>query len=100
MSTQHAGIFCLTALIRSFHVENFRPFRRLGVEHLSRVNLFAGKNNAGKSPLLEALMLYVSDFDPKVMFSVLHGRRCKPGRPRLGGPAWAAAPGWSQEYFP
>jgi hypothetical protein len=36
-------------------INGFRTFRRLVVDNLKRVNLFVGKNNAGKTSLLEAL---------------------------------------------
>ena len=39
----------------SFYIRNFRLFRELSIEKLSRVNLFVGRNNVGKSCLLEAL---------------------------------------------
>jgi hypothetical protein len=45
--------------VRSFEVEGFRGIRRLRLPELGRVNLFVGKNNAGKSSLLEALELYL-----------------------------------------
>ncbi|MDP3063753.1 MAG: AAA family ATPase [Chloroflexota bacterium] len=39
----------------AFTVKNFRGFRELTVGPLGRVNLIAGKNNVGKTALLEAL---------------------------------------------
>ncbi len=41
----------------SFTAENFRCFGHLKVEPLERINLIAGKNNTGKTALLEALWL-------------------------------------------
>jgi hypothetical protein len=48
-------------LLKSVHIERFRAFDRLDVEGLTRVNLIVGKNNAGKTALLNALELYFSD---------------------------------------
>jgi len=45
-------------LLPSLEVANFRAFRHLRIERLARVNLIVGKNNVGKSSLLEALWLY------------------------------------------
>ena len=45
-------------VLQSLEVQNFRGFRHLKIEHLGRVNLIVGKNNVGKSSLLEALRLY------------------------------------------
>lgn len=45
-------------LLPSVEIQNFRAFRHLTVQHLARVNLIVGKNNVGKTSLLEALWLY------------------------------------------
>ena len=42
----------------SFSIENFRCFEGMTVEPLARVNIIAGKNNTGKSALLEALWMH------------------------------------------
>ncbi len=39
----------------AFNVKNFRGFDDLTIEGLRRINLIAGKNNVGKTALLEAL---------------------------------------------
>jgi hypothetical protein len=48
-------------MLTSFLIRNFRPFREFSVERLGRVNLIVGKNNSGKSALLEAVELYTSN---------------------------------------
>ena len=45
-------------ILNSLEVRNFRAFRDLKIEHLGRVNLLVGKNNVGKTSLLEAIQLY------------------------------------------
>jgi AAA15 family ATPase/GTPase len=40
------------------HIKNFRCFEDLTIPSLGRVNLIVGKNNSGKSTLLEAVNLY------------------------------------------
>ena len=47
-----------TLFLNSLEIRNFRGFRHFQIEHLGRVNLIVGKNNVGKSNLLEALQLY------------------------------------------
>ena len=42
----------------SFRVNNFKCFNVLELEGLKRVNLIAGKNNSGKTAILEALFLH------------------------------------------
>ncbi len=42
----------------SFSIENFRCIKDLTIEPLARVNLIAGKNNMGKTAILEALWMH------------------------------------------
>ena len=44
-------------ILNSLEIRNFRCFRYLRIERLSRVNLIVGENNIGKTSLLEALWL-------------------------------------------
>lgn len=44
-------------MIRNLTVNGFRCFREFRVDPLTRVNLFVGQNNAGKTSLLEAIEL-------------------------------------------
>lgn len=45
-------------MIDHIHIENYRLFDVLDIPEVGQVNLVAGKNNCGKSTLLEALWLY------------------------------------------
>jgi hypothetical protein len=42
----------------SLEIHNFRAFEHLQIEQLGRVNLITGRNNVGKTSLLEALYLF------------------------------------------
>lgn len=44
-------------MLKSLSIQNFRQFRDLKIERLNRINLIAGKNNSGKTAVLEALYL-------------------------------------------
>jgi AAA15 family ATPase/GTPase len=44
-------------MIQSISIENFRCFHFANIRGFSRINLIGGKNNAGKTALLEALLL-------------------------------------------
>ena len=46
-------------MFKSFAVENFRCLKRLELPRLGRVNLIAGKNDVGKTSLLEAIFLHL-----------------------------------------
>ncbi|MGK7943680.1 MAG: ATP/GTP-binding protein [Microcystaceae cyanobacterium] len=44
-------------MITEIEIENFRCFEHTKIEGLARVNLIGGKNNSGKTALLEAILL-------------------------------------------
>src|SRR5689334_9650980 len=47
-------------ILNNLEIRNFKVFEHLCIEKLGRVNLIAGKNNVGKTCLLEALYLYAT----------------------------------------
>lgn len=51
-------------MYRSFTIKNFRCFDELTVEGMGRINLIAGKNNVGKTALLEALWVHSGAVNP------------------------------------
>src|SRR5262249_1099453 len=55
---------------RSFTVKNFRCFRELMLAPLERINLIAGKNNTGKTALLEAIHLHSYPRDCELPFTI------------------------------
>jgi len=58
----------------SLSIERFRSLRRLKIEGLGRVNLITGRNNTGKSSVLEALRILASDASPTVLSDILRYR--------------------------
>lgn len=69
--------------LRSFEVEGFRAIRHLRLPELGRVNLFVGKNNAGKTSLLEALRIFLSRSPRTSLFDLIQqhaGPQPGPGR--------------------
>lgn len=51
----------------SFEVSDFRCFSRLRIDELGLVNLIAGKNNVGKTALLEALFVHSAVPNPELV---------------------------------
>jgi len=51
-------------MIRSVSFQNFRGFEHLELPDLAQITLLSGKNNAGKSTVLEGLFLLVDYSDP------------------------------------
>lgn len=50
-------------MLNTLHIKNYKGLRDFRIESLGRVNLLLGKNNVGKSSILEAVDLYSSRFD-------------------------------------
>lgn len=61
-------------MLDSLFVRNFRLFKKLEIEQLSRVNLIVGKNNSGKSCFLEAIKIYIGNALPNVLFEIINQR--------------------------
>jgi predicted ATP-dependent endonuclease of OLD family len=61
-------------MLGDFTIRNFRGFRNLVLPRLARVNLVVGKNNIGKSSLLEALRIYASNGLPEVLWEGITAR--------------------------
>ncbi|MFN0014287.1 MAG: AAA family ATPase [Saprospiraceae bacterium] len=66
-------------------IRNFRIFEELRINGLNRINLFAGKNNAGKTALLEALRIWAAQGDSTVVNHIISKRN-------------EFTPGWSESY--
>lgn len=73
--------------IATLAIERFRALRQLKIEGLGRVNLITGRNNTGKSSVLEALRILAANASPSVIYSILRdreedlGEAEEPGRP-------------------
>jgi len=62
-------------------VKDFRLFDLLEIAPLSRVNLVVGRNNSGKSALLEAIELYASNVSSRTLLGLINAREeAWPGR--------------------
>lgn len=61
--------------VDSLLIKNFRTFAFLDVGRLGRVNLIVGKNNVGKSTLLDAVRLYSERNYPQLLFNLVDSRR-------------------------
>jgi hypothetical protein len=57
-----------------FIVKNFRPFSGLHLQQLGRVNLITGKNNTGKTALLEAIHLHNNPADCQLPITINKAR--------------------------
>lgn len=57
-------------MYKSFRIKNFRVFREFIIEGFQRVNLVTGRNNVGKTALLEALFVHCGAANIRLPFSV------------------------------
>ena len=62
-------------MIQSLRLDHFRSHQYLELNDLGRVNLLLGKNNSGKTAVLEALLLAALPFQtPQVVYSLSEAR--------------------------
>ncbi len=64
-------------MFQSVVIKNFRCFSGLKLGPLSRVNLIAGKNNTGKTSLLEAIHLHCNPYDCQLPVGLNESRGIK-----------------------
>jgi len=57
-------------MYKQLKIKNFRCFRKLNFDKLARINLIAGKNNVGKTALLEAIFLHGGAYNPELAFRI------------------------------
>jgi AAA domain, putative AbiEii toxin, Type IV TA system len=57
-------------MFRAFLVEHFRGLNRCKVDDLRRITLITGKNNTGKTALLEAMFIHSGRYNPHLMMVV------------------------------
>ena len=48
-------------MIKDLYIENFKCFNKIKIDDIKKINFLVGKNNSGKTTILEALMLILSE---------------------------------------
>ena len=61
-------------MLNSLEIRNYRNLRHLTIEKLGRVNLLVGKNNTGKTSVLEAVYICVNNGNFDVLYDLLEAR--------------------------
>jgi len=64
----------MTLSIEALDIQQFRAIRELSIRGLGRVNLITGRNNSGKSSVLEALRILATDASSSTIFDILRSR--------------------------
>ena len=62
-------------MIEKFTIENFKKFKKIYLENLSRINIFVGFNNVGKTTILEAIMGFASGWNLSSILNLSVWRR-------------------------
>ncbi|MGC8747096.1 MAG: AAA family ATPase [Candidatus Saccharicenans sp.] len=83
-------------MYKSFKINNFRCFEKLELPELERVNLIVGKNNVGKTALLEALFIHCGAYNPELALRVNAFRGIEVIKVEFTG--WAEAP-WDSLFY-
>ncbi len=58
-------------MIKEYSIENYKGFQNLNIPNLTKINLFGGKNNVGKTSLLESIFTFYDRFNPDVLLKQL-----------------------------
>lgn len=79
-------------MFKTLSIQGYRGFKSYEVAGLARVNLIVGKNNCGKTSILEAIELLVSGGNPLVFNNL--GRR----RNEISRPSPSPAASWTMDF--
>lgn len=60
-------------MLKSLEIKNFRILEDFSISNLGRVNLIVGKNNSGKSSVLEALRIYAGNAQRELLEDIAAG---------------------------
>ncbi len=61
-------------MLKNMEIRKFRAFKSLFVDDLSRINLFVGRNNSGKTTILEAAEILLSPNSPSAIIGCANRR--------------------------
>jgi len=61
-------------MLKNLTIKNFRCFKHFQLQQLGRVNLLVGKNNSGKTSILEAIQLLCSKGNPEPLVEAMTNR--------------------------
>lgn len=61
-------------MLTELHIKNFKTLQDFNTSTLNQINLFGGKNNIGKTTILEGLFMFYDRFNPMVVMLQLNRR--------------------------
>jgi len=63
----------IKGICKSLEIKNFKTFNHLRIDNLNQINIIYGRNNVGKTALLEAIYIGLSNVNPLNVFALLRG---------------------------
>lgn len=85
-------------MLPSLYIQGFRCFRELTIERLGRVNLIVGKNNVGKTTLLDALRIHAAGVSALVELQEMLDQRGEVVRTRKGNASSPRLVDWARVF--
>ncbi len=61
-------------MISQLNIKNFRAFEDFTINHMGKVNLIVGRNNVGKTALMEAIQFYIRGIDKLALVQYLYDK--------------------------
>ena len=61
-------------MLNSLFIRNYRNLKELRIDSVNQINLITGKNNTGKSSLLEAVYIYFAKGNPESLWQIVNSR--------------------------
>jgi AAA15 family ATPase/GTPase len=58
-------------MLDSLKIQNYKVLKSFDIAHLGRLNLIVGKNNSGKSTLLECIRILAADGNPLLINDII-----------------------------
>ena len=88
-------------LLQAVRMRKFRGFNDLKIENMARINLVTGRNNSGKTSLLEALFLLAGAGNPHLTLNVnvARGMNLAQGNPESINPESIHETFWKPMFF-
>ncbi|WP_240516397.1 AAA family ATPase [Brachyspira sp. G79] len=70
-------------MIKDLYIRNFRGFNSIKIDNMKKINFLVGKNNSGKTTVLEAIMLILSESRINIIENIKNISRIKENKAEI-----------------